>query len=310
MKKAKFAITRFINRTGVASWRVEGRLSGVRIRKNLKTKEEAMAERASFEMNAIKTTFGLRSAVTCLSEEQLREAEGLFRRLQGNSRSLSFCVDYALANHHEPSRQQSLADGIVEYLTKKSREVTQQIISAPQATTIRRHLEVLKRQFPGVALTNLSATHLAGYCERGNASLKTYNNRRGILSTLFKFALQQDWIASNPVEKMPYHRIAHRRDSARTISADEARKLMSYVESYQDGRLVPFFALCLFAGIRPCLRSGEILKLRAEQVRLDTGVIHIEPEGSNEAKRHNSSEFSRLAPSISARAFPDNISSP
>lgn len=43
---------------------------------------------------------------------------------------------------------------------------------------------------------------------------------------------------------------------------------------------MPFFALCLFAGIRPCLRSGEIRKLRSDQVRLDTGVIHIEPEVS------------------------------
>jgi hypothetical protein len=182
MKKAKFVVTRFINRNGVVSWRVEGRLSGARIRKNLKTKEEALAEKASLEMNALKATLGLRPAITCLSEEQLREAEGLFRRLQGGPRSLSFCVDYALANHREPARQHSLTDAVVEYLAKKSREVTQQIISDPQATTIRRHLEVLKRQFPGVALTSLTAAHLTGYCERGNASLKTYNNRRGILS--------------------------------------------------------------------------------------------------------------------------------
>jgi integrase len=55
---------------------------------------------------------------------------------------------------------------------------------------------------------------------------------------------------------------------------------MEYVESFEGGRLVPFFALCLFAGIRPCLRTGEILRLRPEHVRLDTGVIRIEPEVS------------------------------
>jgi hypothetical protein len=152
MKKAKFLVTRFINRNGVVSWRVEGRLSGIRIRKNLKTREEASAEKAALEMSAIKTNSALHSAVTCLSEEQLREAEGLFRRLQGNSRSLSFCVDFALENHRAPARQRSLADAVTEYLARKNREVTQQIISAPQGMTIRRHLEVLKKKFPSITL--------------------------------------------------------------------------------------------------------------------------------------------------------------
>lgn len=44
--------------------------------------------------------------------------------------------------------------------------------------------------------------------------------------------------------------------------------------------LLPFVALCLFAGIRPDLYNGEISELDAEDVRLNTGVILIEPEGS------------------------------
>ena len=120
------------------------------------SKEEAMGERASLEMNAIEATLGFHSAVTWLSEEQLREAERLFKRLQGDSRALSFCVDFALTNHCEPLRQHSLSDAVVDYLAKKSREVTQQIISIPQSVTIRRYLEVLMRQFPGAALANLS----------------------------------------------------------------------------------------------------------------------------------------------------------
>ena len=78
MKKAKFKIIRFNNRNGVVSWRVDGRLNGGRVRKNFKTREEASAEKAVFELNAIRATSGLRSAVTCLVDEQLREAEALF----------------------------------------------------------------------------------------------------------------------------------------------------------------------------------------------------------------------------------------
>jgi integrase len=64
------------------------------------------------------------------------------------------------------------------------------------------------------------------------------------------------------------------------LSAEQSAKLMRHVEQIDGGALVPFFALALFAGIRPCVRTGEILKLRPEDIRLDTGVILIEPEVS------------------------------
>ena len=146
---------------------------------------------------------------------------------------------------------------------------------------------MLQDYFPGATVADLTAAKLTAYCQHGNAGLKTYNNRRGVLSTFFKFAFLRDWIAANPIEKVPYHRIAHRRGSASTLNVEQARKLMAYVETYEDGALVPFFALCLFAGIRPCLRTGEILKLKPEHVRLDTGVIHIEPEVSKVRMKRN-----------------------
>jgi integrase len=43
---------------------------------------------------------------------------------------------------------------------------------------------------------------------------------------------------------------------------------------------VPYFALCLFAGIRPSVPHGEITKLKPEAVDLDAGVISISAEVS------------------------------
>jgi integrase len=77
---------------------------------------------------------------------------------------------------------------------------------------------------------------------------------------------------------------------------------MTYVEGFQNGRLVPFFALCLFAGIRPCVRTGEILRLLPEHVQLDTGVILIEPEVSKVREKRTVS----IQPNLAAwlRAYP------
>jgi hypothetical protein len=68
MNQTEFAVSRFENRNGVISWRVSGWLAGVRIRKNLPTREEAAAEKAALEIKAIQLASGVRSATTFLSD--------------------------------------------------------------------------------------------------------------------------------------------------------------------------------------------------------------------------------------------------
>jgi hypothetical protein len=83
MPQTEFSLDRFENRNGVISWRVSGWLAGVRIRKNLKTREEAAAEKASREIKAIQLASGIRLASTFLTDDQLREAKSLLRRIAG-----------------------------------------------------------------------------------------------------------------------------------------------------------------------------------------------------------------------------------
>jgi len=297
-----FVISEFTNPSGEIVFRVAGWLAGKRVRKNFPTRAEADAERQVLEVQRLQGETGVRPAVTRLTEAQLHDAETAFRRLDGNTRSLLFYLDFALANYREPARQQPLAEAVAAYLAVKADEHHRQIISVSQLTTIRRHLEVLKKYFPDATVAELSASRLTTYFQHGHAALKTYNNRRGVVSTFLKFAFQQDWIAANPIDKVAYHRIAHRRGSAETFTAQQAQDLMTHVEVYRGGCLVPFFALCLFAGIRPCLRTGEILKLRPRHVRLDTGVIHIEPDVSKVRMKRNVTIQPNLA--VWLRAYP------
>jgi len=280
MPEQAFTVCRFENRNGVTSWRVSGWLAGVRIRKNLKTREDAAAEKAALDAKAAQIAGGVRSATTFLSDDQLRESEAAFRRLESQPKSLLFYLDFALANYRAPEREMPLAQAVAEYVATKRREHERTLLSMRQLRSIENELGILLRHFPSGPVSQFTPAILTTYLERGSPSLKTYNNRRGLVSTFCKFAFQKDWIASNPVEKTPHHRINHRRGSATTISTDQTRDLMAYVEKFEGGELVPYFALCLFAGIRPCLRYGEITRLQPGSIRLDTGVIHIEPEVS------------------------------
>jgi integrase len=281
MKQAtKLAVAPFENRNGSTSYRVIGWLHGERVRKNFKTREEASAERAALEIQSLQTTHGMRSVPTTLSIEQVRDAEVAYRRLAENSRTLSFYLDFALANYREPEKQKPLADAIAEYVAAKEREFEQDQISEPQFDRIGWELKRLAVYFKRKTVAEITASALVTFLEVGQPGMKTYNNRRGILSTFFKFSFQRGWIAENPIPKVPHFRIRRRRGVAQTLSAADARALMEHFETFQEGRWVPYFALCLFAGIRPCVPYGEISKLKPDAVNLETGIIHISAEVS------------------------------
>ncbi len=281
MNHTKLAVSRFENRSGATSWRVSGCLHGVRIRRNFKSREEAAVEKATLELKAEQSASGLRSVTTCLSNDQVREAEAVFRRLDGHTRSLAFYVDFALINYREPNRDMPLAEAAKEYLALREADHQQGNLSHRQFTSFRCELRTLEILFRGKTVAELTATALAEYCRRGQASKKTYNNRRGLLSAFLKYCALKDWITASPIDKVPYFRgIGHRRGSAPALTAEQCAEIMEWAQKNHHGALVPFIALCLFAGIRPDLYQGEISKLEPKHVRLDTGVILIEPEVS------------------------------
>ncbi len=279
-KNTPFVIAPFTNPSGEVVFRVSGWLDGKRVRQNFKTHAEAKAQADINEVQRLQGETGLRTAITRLTDEQLHDAEVAIRRIAGKSRPLSFYVDFALANYREPTFQKALGEAIVDYLAAKDHELEQDLISEPYVVRLRREMNRVQKRIPGVTLVSeLTAARLVAYFEFGRASRKTYNNRRGALSGFLKFALHREWIAENPLLKLPGHRIRRRRGGAQTLNADRAKALMQFVEA-EYPTAVPFFALCLFAGIRPCLRTGEILRLQPRHVKLTEGVIRIDGEVS------------------------------
>ena len=279
MPNQSFSVRRFKNRNGIFSWRVDGQLNGVRIRRNFKAQEEAAAEKAGLEIKALQLASNLCAVTTCLTEDQVREAESVFRRIAELGRSLSSCVDLALAHDREPACRKPLTEAVADYIAFKEHELEQDLISEPYLVRLRREMNRLPKRCPANSVSDLTPARLVAYFEFGRASRKTYNNRRGVISGFLKFALQREWLAENPLIRIPAHRIRRRRGGAQTLTAAQAQELMAFVEANHPAA-VPFFALCLFAGIRPCLRTGEIVRLKPGHVRLPDGLIRIDGEVS------------------------------
>jgi hypothetical protein len=93
---------------------VVGWLHGVRIRKNFPTREEAAGEKSTLEIKAAQTANGMRTVATTLTEDQVREAETLFRRMTALPRQLSPYVDFALGNYKGPEQQKPLIEATAE----------------------------------------------------------------------------------------------------------------------------------------------------------------------------------------------------
>ena len=275
-----FVISEFTNPSGKIVFQLYARIDGQRFRKNFQTRAEAEAERQVQEVSWLQRDTGTRAAVTRLNDDQLHEAEAAFRRIANLPRSLSFYLDFALTNYREPEKQKPLADAVAEYVTAKEHEFAQDQLSPPQMNRIREDLKRLVTRFPGKSVAELTATALTEFLEKDRPGMKTHNNRRGILSTFFKYSFQRGWIAENPILKVPHYRIRRKRGVAQTFTAEQAAALMEHMETYDGGRWVPYFALCLFAGIRPGVPYGEITKLKPDAVNLDDGVIHVSAEVS------------------------------
>ena len=275
-----FVVSEFTNPSGEIVYRVSGTLAGNRIRKNFSSRAEAEAERHILEIQSVQSETGIRTAVTRLTDAQLQEAEAIFRRLEGNARPLSFYVEFALTNYREAKDEKPLADAIKEYVASKTHEFDQGYLSRHQVARIRWDLIRLNAFFRGKSVAELTAPALVPFLEHGRPALKTYNNRRGIVSTFMRFAYVRGWIAENPIQRIPAHRIRQRRGQAQTFTVAQAREFMDFIEGLDGGRWVPYYALCLFAGIRPGVPGGEISKLRPDAIRLDEGVIVVSADVS------------------------------
>jgi integrase len=304
MKQPQFTIRRFNNRNGATSWRVIGYIHGERIRRNFKTREEAAAEKAALETKRVQIASGHRALLSSLTDEQAREAEAAFLRLRDKPHSLSFYVDFALANYQEPEQRRKSTAAIADYVAAKESEYAQDQISRPHMERIRSETKRFLKHFGEVSLDEITPPRVVSYLESTCRGLKTWNNRRGVVSNFFRFAFYRGWIAENPLARIPQHRVRRKRGMATTLTVKQARDLMTFLEGYQSGKFVPYYALCLFAGIRPGVPNGEIKKLKPDAVNLETGIIHISSEVSKtrEPRRVN------IQPNLAAwlRAYPLN----
>ena len=211
-------------------------------------------------------------------------------------KSLTFAANYLLENYKEAAERAPTEEAVTVYLDQREKDKDRGLISRAHEEGIRKELGHLSAAFAGKIVAEISVNDLEVFIETSRdascigPSLKTLANRRGYLSNFFSFCLGKGYVSENPALKLPRYGRRTNRGTSEILSAEKAAELMLWLETYQGqpnrngnrwgqpGCLVPYFALALFAGIRPDWENGEISKIQPKSVRLDTGAILIEPE--------------------------------
>jgi hypothetical protein len=265
-------------------WKVEGRLNGARIRKFFPNKEEAEGYRQCKEVEAINGSHELRPSVTHLTAEQLRQAEAAFKRL-GN-RSILAAVEWYLDTYRDTLTKLSVTEAYPQFTADRKPHVRQSTID--DYTGSLKAFGVFTKDRP---LPSISGDDIQSFLKSRELKGKSWNNTRADISAFFTWCEKapRKWITSNPADEVQPVKLA--RGLPEIITVKLARELMAFLETYTGagrtpkpaGFLVPYFSLALFAGIRPAINGGELVRIgqlkdNTRTIDLNTGVIRITPD--------------------------------
>ena len=267
------------------AFRLSGWIDGQRIRKQFQSRGEAEGAKNELEVQAANRAGLIRAVNTRLSSAQVADAESAFARL--GAHSLPEAIDWFLANYRPPQTATALETAVTAFLADRKAHV-RQVVLDDYGHTLDRFKEVFAKRNVHEITTAEIQTHLAAR----NVGKKRYNNLRGELCTFFTFCMKQprQWVRENPVAPIEAFKVS--RGLPEILTAQKAAEVMAFVASYDGGSrglpkgcMVPYFALCLFAGLRPSVPEGEIVKLAnspelEKTVDVALGSIRISPEVS------------------------------
>ena len=118
-------------------------------------------------------------------------------------------------------------------------------------------------------IAGFDAEAVQTYLDSFPVSARTRHNIRLRLSKFFSFCVSKKWIAANPCADI---KIKLRRNEVVVLTVDETEHLLRCAQASKfSDVLVPYVALCLFAGLRPF----EARQLKWSDINLEANHLHV-----------------------------------
>lgn len=251
-------------------------------------KERAEAERFVALKHVANENQGRKQQMilTPLTEAQAEEAVAAFDSL-GGTYSLKQAVDFFLKNHRPPEYVTTITRAMEHFLEDKERDGLRDRTLRGMRGVLKAFADANGDPELHTVTTQMVEAYLRGLRSvdgMAAAKRKSWNTHRNDLSQFFAWSMKADlptnrpWCFTNPVEGVRVfsaRQVSEQRPSKATTAPEDVQQMFSALMRYQGGKLVKYFALSYFAGLRP---EGELEKLaerEKELVNLKTGKIFI-----------------------------------
>ena len=272
--KQRFKIIEFINpRTESTSWRVSGiKRNGERIRENFMKPKEAQYRYTELEgeFHAANGTAALRA--TRLTDEQVAIAEAGFKRLE-RDQDLLTAIDHWLRTGKPTVIKESprLEDALKDFQawldsTTELRDKTK--------TNLHYRVGNFIKGTGNKRVADVVPEHIESYLANRNVSPDTKHADCRAISSFFSWCMKgkRHWCINNPCYAVEIEGRTGDDDREPVVLAvEECGRLLRAAEAFEEGRLVPYVALCLFGGLRPF----EAARLSWDQVNLGDKEIRL-----------------------------------
>ena len=302
MKSKPFTLTKYQKR-GTTYWRVRGHLHGQRLEKSFSELGRAKAWRDAKEIERTNASRATTATLTRLDQTEAFDAEKALAMLDGKG-TLCDAASAFLASYVSPDTAISMGSAAKLYDDDRGKFVLRGLLSKPQHKCTRAKVERFVNWIgPDLAFATITKKRFQDFLDGTFTSPKNYENIRGALSHFVKWGVGEGYLNADPTIGVTSlgRQISKARGVAKTKSPAEIREMFTWLEANAP-EIIPAYALMTFAGIRPCQKSGEIIKLRPAQVNLNLGVITVLPEVSKVKEKR---KF-KMTPNLKAwlRAYP------
>ena len=263
-------------------WMIDVGRGGKRIRRHYATEADARA--AAVELSASFVNTGVQGH--SLTLEQRQDAERALALLGGR-----YSLEDAARGFLEAlPTDDTTVDELVPALLA-SREASGR--RAKTVKTLRSLLAKFTKQFSGRVVAGIGYRELETWffqVGKGTAACSRNNLRRAV-GSLFEYGIARGACTVNVARRLP---VASRDETLPAVlTPKQAKALLRKAAELDGGRMVPYFAIGLFAGLRPV---NELARLEWRNVDLRERTIRVLPAT---AKRRRT-RFVRIADNLAA----------
>ena len=267
----RFKLQSFTNRGGSSAWRVTGsKRDGTRIRENFADEQAARCRRIELEseFHAGQTETAMRA--TKLTHEQVQLAEVAIIKLGEDWLRLLDAVDHWKRSGKSKANAESprLDDAIDQYLAW--------LAGSPLRDATKRHwrtrMTLFRNSTRNLRVPDVTPEVIDQFLAGRNVSASGKDTDRRAVSRFFSWCIERPrrWTVANPCREVRVD--MGEAQPPKVLSVADCEKLLRAAEGHKGGLLVPYVAVCLFAGLRPF----EAARLPRTQINLADGELRLE----------------------------------